>query len=236
VRPGFFVTGTDTGVGKTAVACLLTSGLAASGLKVAVMKPVAAGAASTPEGLRNEDALALMACSSIEARYESVNPYCLAEPIAPHIAAADAGILIRTAAIVESFDVLRKQADCIVVEGAGGWLVPISAQETMADVARALDLPVVLVVGLRLGCLSHALLTAHAIRASGLVLAGWIGNGIDAVYARQAENLATLEHWLGLAPAAIVPHGAGAAQRAELAVQAVQALRQVARYERNLLS
>ena len=223
---GFFITGTDTGVGKTEVACLLTSGLAASGLKVGVMKPVAAGAVSTPQGLRNEDALALMACASIEARYETVNPFCLTEPIAPHIAAADAGVRIRTADIVECFAALKRQADCIVVEGAGGWLVPIGAQETMADVARALDLPVVLVVGLRLGCLSHALLTAQAIRASGLLLAGWIGNGVDAVYARQAENLATLEHWLGLPPAAIVPHGASAAQRVKLAAQAARAVRE----------
>jgi dethiobiotin synthetase len=223
---GFFVTGTDTGVGKTEVACLLTRGLVASGLKVGVMKPVAAGAFPTPDGPRNEDALALMACANLEARYETVNPFCLAEPIAPHIAAADAGIRIRTADIVECFDALKRQADCIVVEGAGGWLVPISAQETMADVARALALPVVLVVGLRLGCLSHTLLTAQAIEASGLALAGWIGNGIDPVYARQAENLATLEHWLGGAPAAIVPHGVSAVQRAELAAQAARTLQE----------
>jgi len=221
---GFFVTGTDTGVGKTEIACALASGLAASGLKVAVMKPVAAGAVSTPEGLRNDDALALMACANVAARYETINPFCLAEPVAPHIAAADTGIRIRTADIVGCFDALKRQADCVVVEGAGGWLVPISAQETMADVARALGLPVVLVVGLRLGCLNHALLSAQAVHASGLMLSGWVGNGIDALFARQAENLAALEHWLGLGPAAIVPHGASPAQRAKLAARAVQVM------------
>jgi dethiobiotin synthetase len=223
---GVFVTGTDTGVGKTEAACLLTSGLASSGLKVAVMKPVAAGAQPTADGLRNEDALALIACANVHAAYETVNPFCLREAIAPHIAAAEEGIHIRTADIVHHFGELMRRADWVVVEGAGGWLVPISAEETMADVARALGLPVVLVVGMRLGCLNHAVLTARAIQASGLTLAAWIANDIDATFARHAQNLATLEHWLGLAPAAIVPYGVSAAQRPQLASQTARAVQE----------
>jgi len=221
---GVFVTGTDTGVGKTLVACLLAAGLVSSGRKVAVMKPVAAGAQPTADGLRNEDALALMACANVPAAYGTVNPFCLRDPIAPHIAAAAEGIRIRVSDISSCFAELERRADCVVVEGAGGWLVPINAEETMADVARALGLPVVLVVGMRLGCLSHALLSARAIRSAGLTLCAWIANEIDPAFERRSENLATLEHGLGLAPAAIVPHGVTAEQRSQLAAEAARAL------------
>ena len=203
---GLFIAGTDTGVGKTLVAVSLVRALAARGLAVAAMKPVAAGAARTPQGARNEDALALAAVATIAAPYERINPYCLRAPVSPHIAAAEEGIAIEVSLIVERFGELASGADCVIVEGAGGWLAPIGERETLADVARALSLPVVLVVGLRLGCLNHALLSARAIEADGLGLAGWIGNAIDAGFERAGENVATLERRLGSPPLALLPH------------------------------
>jgi dethiobiotin synthetase len=189
---GVFVTGTDTEVGKTVVAAALTRSLAQAGYRVAVMKPIAAGAEVTPQGLRNADAVQLMAASNVPADYEMVNPYCLPLPASPHIAAANAGIRIENAPIVRAFERLATPPTFVVVEGAGGWLAPISDTETMADIAAALDLPVLLVVGLRLGCLNHALLTARAIEASGLPFAGWIGNYLHPLFDHAEENLATL--------------------------------------------
>jgi dethiobiotin synthetase len=205
-RKGFFITGTDTGIGKTVVAAGMVHALVQRGLRVAVMKPIAAGADATPEGLRNDDALALIRASNIEASYDTVNPYCLPAPISPHIAAREAGVTLDISRIVQAFDSLTARADYVVVEGAGGWLVPIDDSATIADVARALDLPVVLVVGLRLGCLNHALLTAQAIHDSGLKLAAWVGNHIDPEFARPGDNLATLEQRLGMPPAAVLPY------------------------------
>jgi dethiobiotin synthetase len=193
---GVFIAGTDTEVGKTHVTVGLVRALAGAGLKVAVMKPVAAGAVETPDGLRNDDALALSGAANVEAPYRSINPFCLAEPASPHIAARSAGICIDTAVIRREWDKLAATADLVVVEGAGGWLAPISDTETMEDVARALRLPVILVVGLRLGCLNHALLTAHAVRASGLTLAGWIANHIEPGFAHAKDNVALLERRL----------------------------------------
>jgi dethiobiotin synthetase len=207
-RPGFFVTGTDTGVGKTRAAAALVRALARQGIAVAAMKPVAAGAGVSTEGLRNDDALELVRAANTQAPYAEVNPYCLAAPVSPHLAAADAGVRIDIAVIVRSFAALAARADCVVVEGAGGWLAPIGSDETMADVALALALPVVLVVGLRLGCLNHALLTARAIEASGLPLAAWIANAIDPCFERAAENVTTLERLLAMKPLAVIAHGA----------------------------
>jgi len=204
-RSGLFVTGTDTGVGKTHVAVALIRGLVRDGKRVAAMKPVAAGAVREPEGLRNDDALQLAAAANVAAPYERVNPYCLAEPVSPHIAAEAAGIEIDPAVIRREFDQLAALADCIVVEGAGGWLAPIGGARTMEAVALALDLPIVLVVGLRLGCLNHALLTARAVRASGLELAHWVANTIEPQFERAAENVARLSAVLG-PPLAIVPN------------------------------
>jgi dethiobiotin synthetase len=209
--PGFFITGTDTEVGKTRAAVSVTRALVHEGLRVAAMKPVAAGAVPTADGFRNGDAVSLAAAANVAASYELVNPYCLAAPVSPHIAAADAGISIDIARIVQCFQQLAIGADCVVVEGAGGWLAPIGDRETMADVARALDLPVILVVGLRLGCLSHALLSAQAIEAAGLCLAGWIANHIDPGLERVRENVATLERLLVRPPLAVVPHAVSAA-------------------------
>ncbi len=206
-RPaGFFIAGTDTGVGKTRAAVATVRALVRQGLKVAVMKPVAAGAAATAAGLRNEDALALIAAANVPAEYALVNPYCLRAPISPHLAAAEERAAIEIAPLAQAFGALARRADCVVVEGAGGWLAPIGAQETMADIARALGLPVVLVVGLRLGCLNHAQLTARAIEAGALRLGGWIANHLDPAFERLAENVATLERLLGRPPLAFIAH------------------------------
>lgn len=210
---GLFIAGTDTEVGKTLVSVSIVRALVALGLEVAAMKPVAAGASSTPQGRRNSDALALARAASVAAPYERINPYCLSAPVSPHIAAAEEGVVIEVAQIRQRFDELAADADCVVVEGAGGWLAPIGDRDTLADVARALSLPVVLVVGLRLGCLNHALLSARAIRSDGLELAGWIGNAVDPAFERPAENLASLERRLGSAPLALVPYLNRAAER-----------------------
>jgi dethiobiotin synthetase len=213
---GVFVTGTDTAVGKTFVARAMIRALTAADLAVACMKPVSAGSRETFDGLRNDDALALMQAANVTAAYETVNPYCFAAPIAPHIAAHDAGVVIDVALIGERFAALARAADCVVVEGAGGWLAPIGPQQTMADIAAALALPVVLVVGLRLGCLNHALLSARALAAHGPGLAGWIGNSIDPDFARRADNLAALDELLGAPPLAVLPYVPGAVNSHEL--------------------
>ena len=209
---GVFIAGTDTGVGKTVVAAALVRALVREGLLVAAMKPVAAGAELTPCGLRNADALRLIEAANVTAAYERVNPYCFAPPIAPHIAAHEAGSLIDTALLRECFQELADLSDCVVVEGAGGWLTPIGPGQTMADVAAALGLPVVLVVGLKLGCLNHAALTARALGSHGAGLAGWIGNSITPDFDRKTANIAALEKILKEPAATIVSY---ASQRPE---------------------
>lgn len=173
---GYFITGTDTGVGKTLTSCVLLQALAQQNLRVAGYKPVASGCEQTPEGLRNSDAMALLAHSNIALDYASVNPYALAEPIAPHWAARLAGREIDLQLLLERANQLGSQVDRLVVEGAGGFLVPLNARESFADLAKGLNLPVILVVGLRLGAINHALLSAEAILRRGLILAGWVGN------------------------------------------------------------
>ena len=202
---GFFITGTDTCVGKTVISAALTRALVASGLRVAVMKPIASGSDPTPDGLRNSDALALMAAANVTASYGAVNPYCFQPPISPHIAASEANVAIDLTFLRSRFDSLAAASDCIIVEGAGGWLAPISDAATMADLAAALALPVLLVVGLRLGCLNHALLTRESLRTRGVAFAGWVANAIDPHFDRPAENLATLSARLGEPPLACVP-------------------------------
>ena len=203
---GLFVTGTDTGVGKTLIACALVRGFVSLGYRVAVMKPVASGSEVTPGGLRNADALALMACASLPLSYEQVNPYCFEPPISPHIAAKEARIEVDIGKIVRGYEALTSRADWVVVEGAGGWFAPINDHQTMADLAWALSIPVLMVVGLKLGCLNHAHLTRQAIEAHGVSFAGWVASGIDAAMERGDENLAALERLLGEPPLAIIPH------------------------------
>jgi dethiobiotin synthetase len=186
LHQSLFVAGTDTGVGKTWVSVRLLRALGGAGYRVAGMKPVAAGAEATPEGLRNDDALALLAAGNVALPYELANPCCLARPTSPHLAAAEAGVEINIESIRQAYASIMLQSELIIVEGAGGWLAPIGPLgdagqpgPTMQDVALVLGLPVVLVVGLRLGCLSHALLTAEAVRRSGLELLGWVANTLD---------------------------------------------------------
>jgi dethiobiotin synthetase len=210
VSAGLFITGTDTEVGKTVIARLLVRTLVASGVRVAVMKPVAAGSFMTAQGPRNADALGLIADSNVVMPYETVNPYCLAAPISPQLAAREAGMVIELARIRENYAKLRAAADCVIVEGAGGWLAPLNDTEFIADLAAALELPVLLVVGLRLGCVNHALLTVAAIRQRRQTLAGWIANQIDPGFARMPDNLATLQRHIGMSPITTVAYDAAA--------------------------
>jgi len=196
---GWFVTGTDTGIGKSLASATLLHALRARGLRAVGMKPLASGCESTSGGWRNEDALALQAASDPRPAYEDVNPFALPNPLAPELAAADAGIRVTLAPIVAAFERLSAQADAVVVEGVGGWAAPLSADLDQADLARALDLPVVLVVGLRLGCINHARLTARAIEDDGLHLAGWIANDIDPAMARADDNFELLRQRLPVA-------------------------------------
>jgi dethiobiotin synthetase len=204
---GFFITGTDTGVGKTLVAVALTRALVARGLRVAVMKPVAAGTVDTGAGPRNDDALELLAASNVPAVYDEVNPCLLPTPASPHLAARRAGVTIRAEPILHAQRKLAALADCLVVEGAGGWLAPISAVQTMGDLAEQMALPVILVVGLRLGCLNHALLTREAIRSRGLPFAGWVANKMATEMPLAADNIETLESRFGMSPIGVVPSG-----------------------------
>lgn len=207
---GIFVTGTDTGVGKTVIACALVRGLRQCGLRVAVMKPVASGARHTPEGLRNEDALALIEAAASPAVYEDVNPYCFQPPVSPHIAAKEANVQIDVGMIRAKFMQQAAGADWVVVEGAGGWHAPLSEHQTMADLAWQLSIPALLVVGLRLGCLNHAHLTRLGIEAHGVSFAGWIASLVDETMTRKEENLLALERALGEPALAIVPHASEA--------------------------
>ncbi len=191
-----FVTGTDTGVGKTLVSTGLLHALARHHGRVVGMKPVAAGTERINGVVANDDVLALRAASTCAVPPELDNPVLLPDPVSPHIAAARAGFRIDIAHLVACHRALTQLADAVVVEGAGGFHVPLSNTETGADLAQALGLPVVLVVGLRLGCLNHALLTARAIAASGLPFAGWVANTLDATMAVPDENVAALEERL----------------------------------------
>ncbi|MBX3702214.1 MAG: dethiobiotin synthase [Steroidobacteraceae bacterium] len=201
----YFVTGTDTGVGKTLVTAALLRRLREAGVAVAGMKPIAAGAMDGPEGRANEDALLLQAESSVRHPYPLVNP-CLYEPaIAPHIAAAESGVAIDLERIEAAFRALASTADVVLAEGAGGFLVPLDDARSCAELPLRLGMDVILVVGLRLGCLNHALLTAEAIAARGLVLAGWVGNCVAPEFPRREANVATLEARLPAPCLGIVP-------------------------------
>ncbi len=203
---GFFITGTDTGVGKTWVTLGLLNALAAVGYRTAAMKPVASGVIETPEGLGNEDALLLQQQASVTLAYNVVNPYLFVPPIAPHLAAQRAGRRIEIAHIKKVFDEIAAQADCVVVEGAGGWCVPLNEHEMIADLAVALGLPVVLVVGMRLGCLNHALLTCENIARYGVSLAGWVANTITPEFAELEENIAALSERISAPLLGVVSH------------------------------
>lgn len=193
---GLFVTGTDTEIGKTFVSSLLIRLLAEENYKVAGMKPVASGADEINGELKNEDALSLIKAANVTVDYKSVNPYVFAPAVSPHIAAKQAATEINFEIITDHYNELAENADIVVVEGVGGWYAPLSMQTTVADLAEAMHLPVIVVVGLRLGCLNHSLLTAQAIRQSGLEVAGWIANHIEEDFDAVEQNITTLKEFL----------------------------------------
>ena len=225
MRNSVFITGTDTGVGKTYACVALLHALRGAGLRAVGMKPVASGCAVMPQGLRNDDAMALQAASDPCPDYALVNPLAYAQPISPHLAAAAAGHTIRLTPIERAHARLAALADITVVEGVGGWLAPLSDRLTAGDIARALDLPVILVVGLRLGCLNHALLSARAIAADGCTLLGWIGNRIDPAMLEPERNLDTLHTRLPAPCLGVIAHAADAGAAARALAPALAALR-----------
>lgn len=214
----YFITGTDTGVGKTLVSCTLLHGLAMRGKRVVGFKPVAAGCDAADH---NADALALRAAGTVQASYGQINPYCFPHAIAPHLAARHAGVRIDFGRILTSYRELAAQADAVIVEGVGGFCVPLNEKEDGADLAVALGLPVILVVGMRLGCLNHALLTLRAIAAQPLECAGWVANVLDETMPALQENIDALRErieapLLGIVPYRAKPDAKAAAQYLEL--------------------
>lgn len=214
----FFVTGTDTGAGKTFTSCVLLHGLRQRGLRAIGMKPVASGSEPTPEGLRNEDALALQAASDPRPDYALVNPWALRQPTAPEIAARLDGVEVTLPPIRVAFDALKAMADVVLVEGVGGFLAPVRPGFDQHELPQELGLPVLLVVGLKLGCINHARLTVEAIQARGLPLLGWIASEVEPTMlypddyfevlkaALPAPCLGRLPHAPGSDPAALTPH------------------------------
>ncbi len=201
-----FVTGTDTDVGKTVVACGFLAAANQQGLRTAAIKPVAAGCEVTEQGMTNTDALQLQAAASHQLSYQQINPVALEPAIAPHIAAAEAGVRMSVSRLVGYCrGVSLMPVDMVVIEGAGGWRVPINSRETLADVARELECAVIVVVGMRLGCLNHALLTMEAIRRDGLQIAGWVANILDTEMPRLQENIDTLKQSINEPCLGIVP-------------------------------
>jgi dethiobiotin synthetase len=206
MAPGLFITGTNTGVGKTAVTAAMLRRLAASNVRTVGLKPIASGSqrAGPDAPLRNPDALELQAAATVALPYDQVNPYCFEPAIAPHIAAAEAGQPVTLEALVRWYRRVTTGADLALVEGAGGWRVPLHPEGFLSDLPETLGMGVILVVGTTLGCLNHARLTAEAIHAGGRCpWVGWIANDVDPAFERRAENLATLERLLGSPPLAV---------------------------------
>lgn len=203
----YFITGTDTGVGKTSVAVALLQAAAKHGLSTAAAKPVAAGCEPSGDGLRNDDALFLQQACTTALSYEQINPFALQPAIAPHFAAARAGLRLDAQSLaLHCQTILDLNADFTVIEGAGGWRVPLNDRETFADIAKRLKVPVILVVDIKLGCLNHALLSAEAIRADGLALAGWVANQASGVAECHDEMVADLERRLACPLVGNLPH------------------------------
>ena len=201
-----YVTGTDTGIGKTLASCTLLHALRAHGLRAAGMKPVASGCERIDGEWKNADALALQAAGEPGIAYADINPFALERPLAPELAARDAGVEVDFPTILAAHGRLAGHADAVVIEGVGGWAAPLSASLMQADLVRALRVPVLLVVGLRLGCLNHALLSARAITADGAHLAGWIASHVDPAMERVDDNLAMLRERLPAPCWGVLPH------------------------------
>lgn len=209
----YFITGTDTDIGKTQATCALLAHAAQDGLRAIGLKPVAAGTDADGE---NEDVRRLMAASNVALDARTVNPWLLTNPLSPHIAARRAGVEITVDPIIDSFRTAMSDADLVLVEGVGGLYAPLSDALSQPDLIRALDLPVILVIGLRLGCLNHALLTLEALRQEGCRLSGWVGNRIDPAFAAPEDNIATLQERMNAPCLGILPF-APAASPAQLA-------------------
>mgnify|MGYP002795081603 CR=1 FL=1 len=209
----WFVTGTDTEVGKTVASSALLQAANRAGYRSAGYKPVASGSEMTAEGLRNGDALALQANSGVALDYDEVNPYVFAEPTSPHIVSADEGRPIDAARLSDGLRRLEQRADWVLVEGAGGWFTPLSAEYTFADWVRQEQLPVILVVGIKLGCVSHALLTAQSIINDGLPLLGWVANRINPGLAHYAETITALQQRISAPLLGEIPYLPRAEQR-----------------------
>jgi len=200
-----FVTGTDTEIGKTWCTLALIQYLKNQGLRVAGMKPIASGCHSTETGLTNSDAEQILQLTELSVPYDWVNPYAFEPPIAPHLAAAQVGQTIELENIITKYELLSAQADAVVIEGVGGWRVPMNANQSLKDIVLALQVPVILVVGLRLGCINHALLTAETIIGDGCTLAGWIANPIDPNFDAQG-SIDTLTEYLTVPLLAQMPY------------------------------
>lgn len=206
VTKGWFITGTDTDVGKTVASCALLQAAALEGYRTAGYKPVASGSQMTADGLRNSDALALQANSTQALSYAQVNPLTLQEATSPHIASVSEGQEIHLSVLSEGLRQLEQSADWILVEGAGGWFTPLSSQATFADWVQQEQLPVIMVVGIKLGCINHALLTALAIEQAGLSLVGWVANEVIPAGRRQTEYMATLTQMISAPLLGVIPH------------------------------
>jgi len=203
---GYFITGTDTGCGKTEISLGLMQLLQAQGQTVLGMKPIASGAEQTPNGLRNEDALKLQAQGSLDLPYSAINTFAYEPPIAPHLAAAQAGETIDLNLIAAHYTALSAQADSVIVEGVGGWRVPLNDTQAVSDLAVMLGLPVVLVVGLKLGCINHAVLSVESILSSGANLVGWVGNVVERDMLVLEENVGTLKGMIAAPCLGVVPY------------------------------
>lgn len=204
---GLFITGTDTGIGKTHVACAIVTALNLRGLRTTVMKPVASGCQVGEDGRpQNEDAMALMSVASIHQSYDDVNPYAFEPAIAPHLAAEQAGVNVELEVIRQHYSRNLLHSDICIVEGVGGWMVPLNEDETVAHMAAVLQIPIVLVVGIRLGCINHALLTIEQIERDGLPLLGWVANLIDPDMEMQEENIKALEQRIPYPLMGVLPY------------------------------
>jgi dethiobiotin synthetase len=203
---GYFITGTDTGCGKSELTLGLMQLLQTGGRSVLGMKPVASGALPSGDGLRNEDALRIQQQCSIPVPYALINPFGFAPPIAPHLAAEQAGVGIDFSQIVDGYRQLSAMADLVIVEGVGGWRVPLGSDGDLSDLAKVIALPVLLVVAVRLGCINHALLTVESIQSKGLTLAGWVANIMEPEMLELHANLATLRQAIDAPCFGVVPH------------------------------
>ncbi len=206
MKKGYFITGTDTAIGKTFVSCALLNAFANKGVNVGAMKPIAAGCDQTVNGWRNDDALQLMKHTNIELSYQQVNPVALPSPIAPHLATEYLNQTVTVEKLTGYFENIKNSADYFIVEGAGGWLVPLNDNESMADIPKAFRLDIILVVGMRLGCLNHALLTAAAIEQSGNHLIGWVANTIGPGMLMIEKNILTLRRSIKAPLLGTLPH------------------------------